>query len=320
MKIWFFKRELQLGDYVYADGSTSDLIRKDKTIVGVCFYIDPDDRSHRLCVAPKALTAYPWGLYSTNWSEGITLADSPGYNVFDVPTLTNKIVGAGITISATNYRDETSAGDGDGFAFQAASTALGELGWEELTSQLGGYPEGTKLPWGLINTLKIIAHRNIILSDTNINLPQPQKIGNQSKLDNLIQLIRDVVSNNSNAAKYQQFYYPPASQCNAYEPSVKAEEPLDERFKAGKWFLPSAGELVRLYWWHSHNKLQEEVTNGIFAKHIAEGVFTALTANLHWSSTEYNTTYTWGINFSSGFFTYSTKSSTSPPVIAVCAF
>lgn len=40
------------------------------------------------------------------------------------------------------------------------------------------------------------------------------------------------------------YYYPAAQYCNAYQPNV---EGLHEDLKEGKWFLPSAGELVRAY-------------------------------------------------------------------------
>ena len=300
MQIWLYKRECQIGDYVYADASTSDRVNKEKSIVGVCFYINPADKTQRLCVALQELTSYPWGLYSGNWPEGITLADTSEYSVFDVPTLTNKTTGINTSnITEATYRDETSAGDNDGFKILPNGIAAAELGWEEMNGRLGGYPEGTKLPWGLINTLKIIEHRNKILSDTNINLPQPQKIGNQSELSNLIQLMQDVIDKNSGATKYRDFYYPPASQCHSYEPNVISGEILSDCFKSGKWFLPSTGELARLYWWSTHNEAQEPVSNGIFAKHIVEGRFAAL-AGSYWTSTECNSTTAWYIGFQIG--------------------
>lgn len=321
--IGFYKRSCHLGDYVFADGSFSDLLDSGKTPVGVCFYINPEDKTQRLCVALSNLPSYQWGLYpasDNNGFSGIAIEDTPGYSIFDIPTMTNKGT-RGLTtnyITPDTYRDETTAGDADGFKILGTGTAVGEIGFEALTAKLGQYTEGTKLPYGLINTLRIIAHRNIILSDSAVNLQQPQQIGSTSPYQHLLQLMNDVVTDNGGLAKYRQFYYPAASLCNCYEPGVKPGETLSDKFKAGKWFLPSEGELARIYWYHSQG-YEVGTPDAIFAQAVNDGRMTAMSNSWYWSSTEYSQNGAWLVNFSDGY-TGSIYKYLSYAVRAVAAF
>lgn len=326
MVIYIYKHECQLGDYVFADGTSSDINNKLKTIVGICFYINPENKSQRLCVFLQTLESGTWGFQNdaNNGSNGfseIKLSDTPGYSVFDVPTLSNINLN-GLDngyINEASYKDESGKGDVDGFKIFAAGTAMAELGWEEIPIPLGNYPQGAKLPIGLINTLKIITHRNIILSDSNINRQLPVKTGSISELENLQQLISDIVTENGNQSKYRQFYYPAASLCNSFEPEVKKGEVLTDCFKAGKWFLPSCGELGRIYWYHRKGY---EVKNpeAIFAKAVAEGKMSQITNAYYWSSTERNMNLAWLIGFSDGLVSNTGNKWPPYPVLAVAAF
>lgn len=321
--IGFYKRSCHLGDYVFADGTYSDVLDGGKTPVGVCFYINPDDRTRRLCVALSDLPSYPWGLYpvsdSTQGFSGIELQDTPGYSVFDVPTLLNKSRGYDSSyITPETYLNDTTAGDQDGFRIFMAGSAMAEIGFEAIASKLGQFEEGDILPYGLINTLRIIAHRNMILSDSAVNLQLPQQIGNTSPYQHLLQLMNDVVTDNGGLSKYRQFYYPPASMCNCYEPGVKAGETLADNFKAGRWFLPSEGELSRIYWYHSHG-YEEGTPDAIFAKAVSEGKMTAMGHSWYWSSTEGSQGYAWGVGFSDGYSINGSKCS-SNAARAVAAF
>ena len=321
--IGFYKRSCHLGDYVFADGTYSDLLDSGKTPVGVCFYINPADKTQRLCVALANLPSYQWGLYpvsDNNGFTGIELADTPGYSIFNIPTMTDK-GDRGLTgnyINPTTYRDETTSGDPDGFKILSTGSAVGEIGFEAITTKIGQYPEGTKLPYGLINTLRIIAHRNTILSDSAVNLQQPQQIGTTSPYQHLLQLMSDVVTDNGGLAKYRQFYYPAASLCNCYEPGVKQGETLADKFKAGKWFLPSEGELARIYWYHRQG-YTVGATDAIFAQAVADGRMTAMSNAWHWSSTENSQSNAWNVGFSDGNTNLNSKYD-SVAVRAVAAF
>lgn len=328
--IGFYKRSCHLGDYVFADGSYSDVLDGGKTPVGVCFYINPADNTQRLCVALDNLPSYQWGLYQNSGMSaadqqtyclpGIELEDTPGYSVYDIPNLTNK-TSRGLTteyITEATYRDETTSGDADGFKILGTGTAVGEIGFEEISAKLGQFQPGAKLPYGLINTLRIIAHRNTILSDSAVNLQQPQKVGNTSAYQHLLQLMNEVVNENGGAGKYRQFYYPAASLCNCYEPGVRADETLADCFKAGNWFLPSEGELARIYWYHSKGYVVGTL-DAIFAQAVNDGRMVAMTNTWYWSSTEGSQYNAWYVYFSSGY-THLNHKCISYAVRAVAAF
>jgi hypothetical protein len=52
---------------------------------------------------------------------------------------------------------------------------------------------------------------------------------------------------NSTSAKYAQFAFPAAYACHVYEPSIRTGAELAAEYQRGKWYLPSMGELVRLF-------------------------------------------------------------------------
>lgn len=287
MQIWMYPRECQLGDYVFADGSYSDVINKNKTVVGICFYVNPAHKSNRLCVSLNYLTNASWGLYrsTTTWPEGITLIDSPTLNVFDIPTLVNKNAGtADGSITEATYRDVN--GDSDGFKIYPDSVAVGELGLTANEVEIAGFKKGDQVPWGLANTLKIIDFRNKILNDSSFRFPVPTKIGTTSEYENLSQCISQVISENGNATKYGDIYHQAASYCHAYEPSVKPTETLKDSLRVHNWFLPSGGEFARIYWYWKQGKDGFEDDN-IFKNAIAANILQDFGPTFyHWTSTE----------------------------------
>lgn len=298
MELFIYDVECKLGDYVYADGTYSTFLNKLKTVVGVCFYINPYNKKQRLCVSLSNLSNHKWGLNKT-YLPNITLEDNPEYSVYDIPLLTNKTV-TGLSTNFVNdeIRDNSSI---DGFKVLDKNTFVGEIGFEELMTSLGNYKEKALLPWGLINTLKIIQHRNTILLDGAISLPLPTQSENTSLLQSLYNVINNLVEKNGNNDQYSSYYYPAASQCNCYEPVVKQGEILAERFKAGNWFLPSGGELARLYWYHSKG-YEVGVENAIFANAVAQGKMMQFPAQNYYSSTEHNQDLIWCVGFENGYF------------------
>lgn len=75
MDIRFYRRNAKIGDYVYNDGTFDDRLNRSKTVVGICFYVNPDDETDRRMVALQNITSFPWGLYPTG-------TDSPNTNGF----------------------------------------------------------------------------------------------------------------------------------------------------------------------------------------------------------------------------------------------
>ena len=310
--IGFYDRSAHEGDYVYADGSYSDIYDDTKTVIGICFYVNPNDPTDRRMVAPRTFTeTRNWGL-TTGSLPGIELADSPDYNVYDTPI--RNIGTAGVSYATTeNIR---TADNSDFRADLPEGTAIDDLHLVTLEEQLMGYPAGTVMPVGRYKTLLLIKHRNRILEDSAVNLVPPAASGTTTELSDLRNKVTDII--NERGSAYQQYYYPPASLCYAYEPSVRAGEVLADKFKAHNWYLPASGELARIYWYHS-NGYTQGAENAIFADAVANGVAGQFGTGWYWSATETSATFAWGIGFSSGYL--STGSKQNPgSVRAVAAF
>ena len=322
--IGFYVRSCQVGDYVFYDGTYSDKLDGGKTVVGVCFYINPTDKSQRLCMALSNQNgSTPWGLYSeasngTNGFDSITLVDRTGYSCFDIPTISN-IESSGVGngyVNADTYRDGTTAADPDGYKYLTG--AAGSIGFTTTPEAIGGYPKDGVIPIGQLNTLRIIQHRDLILNDPALDdLPVPSDEG-----AGLFQAVVNCINNaNAIAPKYRQFYYPAASLCNAYEPGVKATEELAPQFRQGKWFLPAAGDLCRMYWLHRQGyTYTEDGERPPLMNAAVNGILTAISNTWYWSSTENGQSFVWVVNFSEGYMYGSYYKYYGISVRAVAAF
>lgn len=232
-------------------------------------------------------------------------------------------------MEAENFLDENTD---DGFVSLGKNYAAGDgvagtdnTGKDTLTAELallsGAYKSGDEVPVGLVKSLKVIQHRNKILEDSGVNLPIPEATDDITEQGSLSNLISEVIANNGNLSKYQQFYYPAVSKCYAYQPAVAANEVLADKFKVHNWYLPSIGELCRLYW-HSKKgpSYDDDRIGAIFQRAINEGVFSDFSASYYWSSSESSQSYSWYVYFGNGYFyNYLTKYS-SNVVRAVAAF
>ena len=159
----------------------------------------------------------------------------------------------------------------------------------------------------------IINHRNTILSyvitETNSDtgeilsygLEIPSNSQDKTEWVSLVDCMEYVKSTYKDA--YQEIYYPAASKCYAYDPTVssslKEGEELNEKFSIHNWFLPSIGDLARLYWYHSQG-YETTNENAIFAKSVNEVNFTKFPSSHHWSSTEGNSSISWLVVFYDG--------------------
>ena len=344
--LYLYDRPADLGDYVFSDGSYSDILNPLKSPVGICFYIGDTDRADgvpdRRMVALADIEAYdasksiPWGLYSGNNTNGITNITFDGIdNVYDISTITNfDSSGLAATqednlnsvwyIRDDNYRDPDT---GDKYGFVTGlemNTGAGDIGLRYLASSMlevagAGINEGEKAPTGLHHTLGIIAHRNQVLDAAGLSIPAAQfkdGVRIKSEMDNLHELISKIIENNSNDARYQQYYWPAASYCYAYEPTVADGEELAPKFKAHNWYLPAIGELARQYWYYRQGLASDL---NIFANAINNAVMVNYTASSRWSSSEGYQTHAWHVGFTGGLF-YAGLKYISLVVRAVCAF
>lgn len=324
--IGFYHRKCRVGDVVFHDGTYSDKLNKNKQVIGVCFYIDPKDETRRLMAATQELGSLPWGLYydaanGTNGFPTISLDDTPGYNCFDLQSLTN-ITASGVSGNYVNddtYRDEYSD---DGFVQFTESQACGDGGFirlaRDFTFRGKVFESGTYIPRGLYNTLLIILHRNTILQDSQFSWQLPQASDSMTERESLNELMSMVVQDHDNQAKWRQFYYPAASICHAYEPTVRSDLKLADKFKAGNWFLPGAGDLARNYWYFKERSVADS-PYAIFQQWVTQGVFNNWTTAWYWSSTENSQHYAWYVNFSNGYVNGYGKYNSSS-VRAVAAF
>lgn len=265
--IYFYERECEVGDLVFSDGSYWNDLKPGLTPIGICFYIDPNNKSNRLMVGLKNLSeAGVWGIDS-NSLPNMVLKDSVE-DVYDVPYLDNtttlmNVTAANMVDSEGNfltYSDRSSLGDIgfmkiDDEMYQRLSYYLKDLGLE-----VGDY-----ISYGQLKTLYIIRHRDVILTDSSVNKPVPRREGTISELNSLYSCLTNITAEN-NDSKYQAYYYVAASSCYAYMPTISTGENLSKKFTEHKWFLPSTGELARIMWYY----MQQD--NNIFKKYISASI------------------------------------------------
>jgi hypothetical protein len=159
----------------------------------------------------------------------------------------------------------------------------------------------------------------------NTPIPQASSDGLYSELESLTRLMEAVSTQmkdeygETNYAKWEQLYYPAASGCYAYEPTVKIGEKIDSKFKKHNWFLPTLGELMRMFYYISSNKTMGD---NIFAKAINKGLMSSyFTGNGNaYSSTERHASNAWAIWGTIGQIYDINKWNTAECVRPVCAF
>ena len=318
-EVYFYAYQAQLGDYVFSDGTYgSDLSFSDATPIAVIFYIEPKERKWAIAVALKDYGGRVWGLYNStdenSGMNGIKLGSNPAYDVYNLPLL--KEFTSVVNVSDSTMRDESNTAN-DGFKEYSVLNTISDIGFEEITQSmwdinvgnaiLGDYftrvglNVGDMVARGQLNTLKIIAHRDYILQDTNVNLPVPKATPEKTLSQSLAECIQKVQAEHGNAHKYQQYYYPAASYSNAYVPTVGDTQTLAEPFTEGHWFLMSSGEIARCSW-YAMKGYDLGVANNIFAQAYSDLLFAVFIDTFYWSSSEYNDVASWNYNTVSGEF------------------
>lgn len=278
-KVNLFVRPIKLGDYLFSDFTYgSKLSDSDKSPIGICFYIDPKDRDYAIAVALQDLDTLAWGLNESSIGN-ITLKDNPSLSVYDIADLNNQR-NTQIYIENSNILDSSNTAN-DGFKEYNSDTAFGDIGFITITStvynKLKSYLDkvdlkiGDKISYGQFKTLTIIAHRDMVLTDSGINKPVPQETATMSELECLKKYIQDIVL--ANNSSYSQYYYPQASYCFAYTLSV-------DKTKVGlhKWYLPSSGELTRFIWYMLQGTSFAN-KNSIFSQGVQDAVFKSINFN-----------------------------------------
>lgn len=318
-EVYFYAYQAQLGDYIFADGTYgSDLSFSTSTPIGVIFYIEPKKREWAIAVALKDYGSRVWGLYNSttdanNGMNGIKLGSNSIYDVYNLPLLqeyTN-----GVDVSDSTMRDESNTAN-DGFKEYTVLNSISDIGFEEITQSMWdtsvghttlseyfervGLNVNDMIARGQLNTLKIIAHRDYILQDTNVHLDIPKATPEKTLAQSLTECIKKVQTEHGNVQKYQQYYYPAASYCNAYVPELdKDTKTLAEPFTEGHWFLMSSGEMARCSW-YAMKGYNVGVANNIFAQAKADLRFEAFSSIQYWTSSEFSEFCSWNLNPVSG--------------------
>lgn len=319
-RVGLYDRQPQVGDYVYHDATASDILDKNKTCVGICVYVNPSNPAERYCVSLANIATAAWGLFDSTDEQfgmaGITLADS-NRSAYDIAELTNIGSSQASPVSDSTYRDEE-GGDADGFRIFSGTCTENDGFFTTLTQgmidTLSGYLDG-KLRAGdrvlraHLNTAYIMRHRDLVLQDSNVNLPVPSAyttaqgavITETENLNDCIEAVKQeaIDRGETYSAKYAQYYYPAPSYVWAYEPKVGEGKVLADCFKAHRWALPASGDLERIVWYHLKG-YDVETEHAIFAKPVEEGVLVKFSSSSFWSSTEHHPAYAWFVNFGSG--------------------
>lgn len=335
-EIYFYPYQAQLGDYVFSDGTYgSNLSFSDATPIAVIFYIEPKERKWAIAVALKDYGQRVWGLWNntdSNGMNGIKLGSNPTYNVYNLPLLQDYTTLLNVTDA--NMRDESNTAN-DGFKEYPGLNTISDIGFEVITQSMCninvghtnlreyiekmGLKIGDMIARGQLNTIKILAHSDYILQDSNVNLPIPKATPTQTLEESLSQCINSVQASHNNATKYQQYYYPAASYCNAYVPSLNSGEHLVEKFGEGRWFLMSSGEMARCSW-YAMKGYNLGVANNIFAQAKTDFRFEVFSGQSYWLSSEVSELNSWLLYPVTGefnpFYGYKSKSVNVRPAVA----
>ena len=294
--IGFYKREVRVGDLAYADGTFDDILDRNKTVIGVVYQIDEAEDGLIRIVGRNRPGRATWGINTESYPSG------------DIPTMTN--------YPRYNETDYNIPANSD---------------WEALYLTPDGdkfreFTDGSFSDWdGRGNTQKIIAYRNEMLLAADLDIP--------TSLAELNAKHQEFAAN-AESEEYilRLYYYQAASICNFYEPTIREGETIADAYKQGNWYLPSEGELSRLYWYHRkgytvlETEPEFEHSIPIFAepRHMLDGegmtVFPEIPSDWHWSSTEaWNYTSSWLINFYNGYANVSSRYFTGYvlPVVAI---
>ena len=263
----------KIGDYVYANGSYGDPSDDmgNKTIVGICFWVDGSsdvNEQKRMAVAVESIPFENTETWGPNQNK-----NEISYNVTnlqDYSSTWNKSW-TGIPWTDTNdkyvwymYKDLAKYHILGGY-LDSNGCAFNDFGWNDN-------------PRGQYNTNQIITYRDENCTKVglaNINNWETQGFNNEYEF---LRTVINLAGDNSS------WYFPAASYCYSYEPGcsdlkLKNGEVLSGAFKAHNWFLPSIGELIHIWYYLCHKVDVDGKSLPGFSK------LSGMTGKYIWSST-----------------------------------
>ena len=279
--VYFYERHAKPGDIVYHDGSFTDEYDSTKTPVGVCFYVDPDNKDNRLMVALENIYQSSaeatgkwanWGVGTgqvlSDWSYGSPQINPIDYGfdtnsmqeIIDIPNIPNVVAHGGNYTTAEQmlnddeYRDASKANN-DYFKSFDFQTCMGNMGWDTASNDVTidynkVIEKGQSYPASYIYTMSIIERRNRMISAfSNDNIKITGTVGRTTEFNNIFTDVENAekVQLNSYVENTSNYLYPAASLAYAYEPQGEGNIlGLVDKFKKRNWFLPTSGEIARM--------------------------------------------------------------------------
>ena len=302
--VYFYERHAKPGDIVYHDGSFTDEVDATKTAVGVCFYVDPDNKDNRLMVALDTISKGSsfsgkwnvWGvgtghIYDT-FSTGTPQINPVDYGfdkpdmqeIIDLPSIPNIVKHDGNDTTAENmlidaeYRD-ASKPNNDYFKSFDYQSCMGNMGWdtasEDITINYQKVVEkGKSYPIGYIYTMSMIERRDrMIAAFNNDNIKITGSVGRTTELNNILNTDIDNAEKvliNGFEANTSNYLYPAASLAYAYEPGGEGNiEGLIDKFKKRNWFIPASGDVVRMSYYMRQYYFKDSEYDGADAYALA---------------------------------------------------
>ena len=258
--VGFYNRIPRVGDFAYSDGSFDDELDTSKTCVGVVFKSDKLSDSKLLLRVYAAenvpyvsddktinSTSNPWGIYPVPGDANL-LQYTLGQNVIDE---INAAVGVGdicdIADLPNNGSRELYEPNADGNLVQTDKITVAS--YQDLTTEDGYKVLNSRSALndfdGKGNTKSIVNWANSIIS-LYLDESYPKTLKELS--NRMAALVKKKADEGATyPGNWKQVYYPAAYGCYLYEPSISGTATLNDQYKKGNWYLPSEGELARIY-------------------------------------------------------------------------
>ena len=261
----------------------------------------------------------PWGIYpDESASNGFPASvyneiGSDAGLTSAVDTAMTNIGTRGLTTDYIPTGGFTDAAQDDGFTVYGSNVAVGDFDTENKNAI-------------------VLAHANAIING-HLQESYPKT---RTELADAIRALETTKASggDTKSTRWRQLYYPAIYACHLYEPTIEEGEDISEQFKCGKWLLPAAGLLARIYnfFYNSCNKVtlssggsckaeyanenpESEAQLPLFANILARialvqsagSPFAMPTKSYYWSVAEYNSYFAWYVGFGSGIVNGSGK-------------
>ena len=261
-EVALYPRLAQVGDYVYADGSYGSPEEHTgyKEVIATCFYVDGNKdvtKQKRLAVSAEVLKT-DYGYFGEQ------------KDIEEIPNIHNSGTSYGNLWYI--YKADVVSYLANPTAAQFLNSALADMGWDA-----DGKPKG------YVYTNAIIKQRDNALTTAQLTKPNP---ADASK--SIDALLKSITGSEDNKKAKRMVYYPVASYCIEYQPKV---DNLASEFKMGKWFLPSIGELVQIWYQIYHSG---KASFSIYRQPDSKAYIDDKSI---WSSSEYSSSLGWALMF-----------------------